>query len=148
MSYYPLLAWRAATILYHSKQVVEAMSYYPLLASRAATILYRSKQVVEAMSYYPLLAWRAATIPYRSKQVVEAMWGRLLTCGRLLIGQLPVTSDNCLRLAAMWGRMAGVPSGSGRWVVPFGPGLPLIVTATPPRCGIAPSEPAKTCVSS
>jgi hypothetical protein len=45
------------------------------------------------LSYYPLPSSRAATILHHRKQVVEVMWGRLLTCSRLLIGQLPATSD-------------------------------------------------------
>jgi hypothetical protein len=53
----------------------------------------------------PFASSRAATILYHSKQAVEVMWGRLLTCGRLAIGQLPVASDTVCGSAALWGRL-------------------------------------------
>jgi hypothetical protein len=78
------------------------------------------------MYYNSFQSSRAATILYHCKQTAEPMWGRLATCGRLAIG-LPAaraTLDHRqrrLRLAAMWGRLAGVPSGSGRLAI----GLPV-----------------------
>jgi hypothetical protein len=95
--YYSFQSSRAATILYHRKQIAEAMYYYQFQSSRAATILYHLKQTAEAMYYNPSQSSRAATI----------LWGRLATCGRLAIG-LPVaraTLDErlrSLRLAAMY----------------------------------------------
>jgi hypothetical protein len=38
--------------------------------------------------HYPFVSSHAPPILHRRKRVVEAMWGRLLTCGRLLIGLL------------------------------------------------------------
>jgi hypothetical protein len=68
------------------------------------------KPVAEAMSYYAFASLRAATILHHNKQAVEVMWGRLLTCGRLVIGLPPavrkIQADGSpLRLAAMWGRL-------------------------------------------
>jgi hypothetical protein len=63
--------------------------------------------------YNPFISSRAATILYHNKQAVEVMWGRLLTlltCGRLAIGQLPVTSDTVCGLplcGAGWHPAAG-----------------------------------------
>jgi hypothetical protein len=86
-----------------------AMYYNSFQYSRAATILYHRKQIAEAMYYNPFLSSRAATILYHRKQIAEAMWGRLATCGRLAIGlprparNLPGQRLHSLRLAAMRG---------------------------------------------
>ena len=66
---------------------------------------------------------RAATILYHCGPVSEAMWGRLATCGRLAIGQMPLVTRNSqaegppLRLAAMPGRLLTC----GGLGAPFGP---------------------------
>lgn len=44
------------------------------------------------MSYYPFASSRAAAILHHRKQVAEAMWGRLVTCGGLLI-RLPLVGE-------------------------------------------------------
>jgi hypothetical protein len=52
--------------------------YYNLFqSSRAATILYHRKQIAEAMYYNPSHSSRAATILYHREQIAEAMWGGL-----------------------------------------------------------------------
>jgi hypothetical protein len=61
--------------------------------------------------YYPFVSSRAATILHHRKRVAEAMWGRLITCGRLVIGLPPavrkIQADGSpLRLAPMRGKMA------------------------------------------
>jgi hypothetical protein len=42
--------------------------------------------------HYALVSSRTATILYGTRQVVEAMWGRLVTCSRLVIS--PVAAPN------------------------------------------------------
>jgi hypothetical protein len=70
MYYNPSHSSRAATIIYHRKQIAEAMYYNSFQSSRAATILYRRKQVAEAMcnwsghidkvlSMFPKFCWPA-----------------------------------------------------------------------------------------
>ena len=70
-----------------------------------------------------LLSSRAATISSAYSKVAEPMWGRMASCGRLPIGQMPEAAyphgdgDTRLRLAAMWGRLPAC----GRLLI----GLPL-----------------------
>jgi hypothetical protein len=112
---------------------------------KPSTLALILRRFVSTLYYNPFISSRAATILHHNKQAVEVMWGRLLTCGRLAIGQLPVTSDTVcglplcgagcqpwlsacrrqfarsqpdrcpLRLAAMRGVLLGAPSGSGRF---------------------------------
>jgi hypothetical protein len=70
--------------------------YYIFISSRAATILGSP-----ALYYYISVSSRAATILGS-----PAVWGRLVACGRLSIGQMSLTSSTPrLRLAALRGRL-------------------------------------------
>jgi hypothetical protein len=84
---------------------------YSFQYSRAATILYHRKQIAEAMYYNSFQYSRAATILYHRKQTAEAMWGRLVTCGRLLIG-LPRPARN---LPGRWLWACGLPHCGAGW---------------------------------
>jgi hypothetical protein len=66
----------------------------------------------------------------RRKLAGDAMWGRLLTCGRLVIG-LPLPTGNLLatvvvrlRLAAMWGTVENRLCSAGDLVAGSFPKLP------------------------
>jgi hypothetical protein len=91
---------------------LSALPYYLFQSSRTSTILYHRKQIAEAM--WGGLAKPAADCQNRP----AALWGRLATCGglsiRLLVARATLKKRlRSLQLAALWGRLAGVPSGSG-----------------------------------
>jgi hypothetical protein len=107
--YYILVSSRAATnlgspalyyyIFVSSRAAMNlgspALYYYIFVSSRAATNLGSP-----ALYYYIFVSSRAATILGS-----PALWGRLVACGRLSIGQMPLTSSTPrLRLAALRGR--------------------------------------------
>jgi hypothetical protein len=88
---------------------------HSLQSSRAATILYHRKQIAEAMYYNSFQSSRTATILCHRKQIAEAMWGRLATCGRLAIG-LPRPARN---LPGQWLWVCGLPPcdpANPRWI--------------------------------
>jgi hypothetical protein len=71
--------------------------YYIFVSSRAATNLGSP-----ALYYYIFVSWRAAM-----NLGSPASWGRLVACGRLSIGQMPLTSTTPrLRLAATRGKLS------------------------------------------
>jgi hypothetical protein len=82
------------------------LHYYPSVSPQAATILYYRKLGVEAMSYIRFIA-----------RCDDFLWGRLLTCGRLVIGpplasrKIPSWWFSSLRLETIWGsgRLADPP---------------------------------------
>ena len=91
------------------------------------------RPVLFAMYYYPFQSSRAATnFPVPSLRRA-AMWGRLVTCGGLVIRlpaarTIPGTRLHCLRLAAMQGRL----STCGGLVIR----LPAAITMPGPPCTV------------
>jgi hypothetical protein len=81
-------------------QATEASSATPEPSSAALIAISILAALAAFLYYSAFVSSRAATIPHHRKQVVEAMWGRLLTCGRLVIG-LPLAVRKDPRLVAL-----------------------------------------------
>src|ERR1700722_3650802 len=95
------------------------------LQAKLASYTFKFIPATTIMYYYPYPFSRAATI----------LWGRLATCGRLLIGLLAsLTNANTVCACRYAGQVANLRPIGG----PSGPGLPC--GAANPGCSRLPAE--------